>query len=112
MWPKKTGLIHGDVHAGHILIDQAGNVTGLIDWTEAKVSDVSNDFVVLYKTFGEEGLELLIKAYKEAGGYVWPKMKEHIIELEAAYPVAIAEFAFVSGSEEYLNMAKQALELT
>ena len=112
MWPKKTGLIHGDVHAGHILIDQAGNVTGLIDWTEAKVSDVSNDFVVLYKTFGEEGLELLINAYKEAGGYVWPKMEEHIIELEAAYPVAIAEFAFISGSDEYLNMAKQALELT
>jgi macrolide phosphotransferase len=111
MWPKKTGLIHGDVHAGHILIDKAGNVTGLIDWTEAKVSDVSNDFVVLYKTFGEKGLELLINAYKEAGGYVWQKMKEHIIELEAAYPVAIAEFAIISGSDEYMQMAKQALQV-
>lgn len=68
MWPKKTGLIHGDVHAGHILIDPAGNVTGLIDWTEAKVSDAATDFVILYKTFGEEGLESLINAYKEAGG--------------------------------------------
>lgn len=111
MWSIKTGLIHGDVHAGHILIDKAGNVTGLIDWTEAKVSDVSNDFVVLYKTFGEGGLELLINAYKEAGGYVWPKMKDHIIELEAAYPVAIAEFAIVSGSDEYFQMAKQALQI-
>lgn len=109
MWPKKTGLIHGDVHAGHILVDKAANVTGLIDWTEAKVTDVSNDFVIYYKTFGEEGLDLLIKAYKEAGGYFWPKMKEHIIELDAAYPVAIAEFAMVSGLEEYMQMAKQAL---
>jgi len=25
MWPKNTGLIHGDLHAGHILIDKAGN---------------------------------------------------------------------------------------
>ena len=111
MWPKKTGLIHGDVHAGHIMIDKAGNVTGLIDWTEAKVSDVSNDFVVLYKTFGEKGLELLINAYKEAGGYVWQKMKEHVIELEAAYPVAIAEFAIISGSDEYMQMAKHALQV-
>ncbi|MDM5212559.1 macrolide 2'-phosphotransferase [Peribacillus sp. NJ4] len=111
MWSMKTGLIHGDVHAGHILIDKEGNVTGLIDWTEAKVSDVSNDFAVLYRTFGEDGLELLINAYKEAGGYVWPKMKEHIIELEAAYPVAIAEFAIVSGSDEYFQMAKQALQI-
>lgn len=110
MWPKKTGLIHGDIHAGHTMIDKEANVTGLIDWTEAKISDVSNDFVFQYKAFGEEGLEDLILAYKEAGGYYWPKMKEHIIELVAAYPVSIAEFAILSGVEEYVQMAKQALE--
>ena len=111
MWPKKTGLIHGDVHAGHTMIDKEANVTGLIDWTEAKVTDISNDFVFNYKAFGEEGLEDLIIAYKEAGGYYWPKMKEHIIELVAAYPVSIAEFAIVSGVEEYVQMAKKALEI-
>jgi len=111
LWPRETGFIHGDIHAGHTLIDKDGNVTGLIDWTEAKVADVSIDFVFNYKAFGEEGLESLIKAYQEAGGYVWPKMKEHIIELEAAYPVAIAEFAITSGLEEYVQMAKQVLEV-
>ena len=111
MWPKKTGLIHGDVHAGHTMIDKEANVTGLIDWTEAKVADISNDFVFNYKAFGEEGLEALIRAYKEAGGYYWPKMKEHIIELDAAYPVSIAEFALVSGMKEYYKMAKEALEV-
>jgi macrolide phosphotransferase len=111
LWPRETGFIHGDIHAGHILIDKDANVTGLIDWTEAKLTDVSNDFVFHYKAFGEEGLESLIKAYKEAGGYYWTKMKEHIIELVAAYPVAIAEFALVSGVDEYEQMAKQALEV-
>ena len=111
VWPKKTGLIHGDLHAGHTMIDRNANVTGLIDWTEAKVTDISNDFVFQYKAFGEEGLEALILAYKEAGGYYWPKMKEHIIELVAAYPVLIAEFAMVSGALEYVQMAKQALEV-
>lgn len=111
MWPQKTGLIHGDIHAGHILIDKEANVTGLIDWTEAKVTDISNDFVFHYKAFGEGGLEALIMAYKTGGGYYWPKMKEHIIELAAAYPVSIAEFALVSGVEEYAQMAKKALEV-
>jgi len=111
MWPKETGLTHGDVHAGHILVDKDANVTGLIDWTEAKVTDVSNDFVLYYKTFGEEGLDALINAYKKAGGYFWPKMKEHIIELVAAYPVSIAEFVIISGSNEYEQMAKEALEI-
>lgn len=111
MWPKETGFIHGDIHAGHILIDKDANVTGLIDWTEAKLTDISSDFVFNYKAFGEEGLEALIKAYKEAGGYYWPKMKEHIIEVNAAYPVAIAEFALVSGLDEYMEMAKEVLEV-
>ena len=111
VWPMKTGLIHGDIHAGHTMIDKDANVIGLIDWTEAKVTDISNDFVFHYKAFGEEGLEALIFAYKEAGGYYWPKMKEHIIELVAAYPVSIAEFAIVSGVEDYAQMAKEALEV-
>lgn len=111
MWPKKTGLIHGDVHAGHTMIDKEATVTGLIDWTEAKVTDISNDFVFHYRAFGEEALEALILAYKEAGGYCWAKMKEHIIELVAAYPVSIAEFAMISGAPEYVQMAKKALEV-
>ena len=111
VWPMKTGLIHGDIYAGHTMIDKDANVIGLIDWTEAKVTDISNDFVFHYKAFGEEGLEALIFAYKEAGGYYWPKMKEHIIELVAAYPVSIAEFAIVSGVEDYAQMAKEALEV-
>ncbi|WP_026477502.1 macrolide 2'-phosphotransferase [Alkaliphilus transvaalensis] len=112
LWPQDTGFIHGDIHAGHTLIDKDANVTGLIDWTEAKVADISNDFVFQYKAFGEEGLESLIEAYKAAGGYHWPKMKEHIIELVAAYPVDIAEFAIISGQEEYEQMAKQTLEVS
>lgn len=110
-WPKETGFIHGEVHAGHILIDKNAKVTGLIDWTEAKVTDMSNDFVAYYMTFGEEGLDSLIEAYKQSGGYFWPKMKEHIIELTAAYPVATAEFATTSGLDEYEQMARNVLEV-
>lgn len=111
LWPTETGLIHGDVHAGHTMIDQDANVTGLIDWTEANVTDVATDFVFQYRAFGEEALEKLIAYYKEAGGIYWPGMKEHVIELNAAYPVAIAEFAIVSGLAEYEEMAKETLEV-
>ncbi|EOR23951.1 macrolide 2'-phosphotransferase II protein MphB [Niallia nealsonii AAU1] len=38
-------------------------------------------------------------------------MKDHIIELEAAYPAGIAEFALLSGVDESMQMAKQALKL-
>lgn len=109
IWPQATGLIHGDLHAGHTMIDEDTNVTGLIDWTEAKVTDVSHDFVFHFQAFGEESLDKLIHFYREAGGIYWDGMKEHIMESISAYPVAIAEFAIISGLEEYEEMAKNLL---
>lgn len=111
LWPQKTAFIHGDLHPGHILIDENARVTGLIDWTEAHIDDPANDFVVHLNAFGEVALKRLIMEYQKAGGYVWPTMFEHIVELAVAYPVAIAEFAMVSGIEEYEIYAKQALGL-
>ena len=106
LWPKRVGFIHGDFHPGHVLINEKYEATGLIDWTEGRIADISNDFTVFYKLLGDEGIERLIKAYQEAGGYVWPKMREHIIELTAAWPVAIAEFALKSQLDEYIQYAK------
>lgn len=109
--PEQTAFIHGDLHAGHILIDEEARVTGFIDWTEARVDDPANDFVAHLAAFGENALKRLIDAYESAGGYVWPSMFEHIVELSAAYPVGIAEFAMKSGLSEYEAMAKQTLGL-
>lgn len=112
MWPKETALIHGDLHPGHIIVDKNEKVTGLIDWTEAKIADISRDFLGHLAVFGEEGLDQLLRAYIEAGGYQWPQMKEHIIELSTTTAIDIAEFALISGLSEYEEMAKQALGVT
>ena len=109
VWPKETVLTHGDLHAGHILIDAQAQVTGFIDWTEAAVADPARDFVAHYRTFGEDALNQLILAYAKAGGRVWPKMAEQVIELAASYPIAIAEFALKSDLDEYKQIAKQSL---
>ncbi|MBD2124894.1 macrolide 2'-phosphotransferase [Microcoleus sp. ZQ-A2] len=109
VWPKKTVLTHGDLHAGHILIDAQAQVTGFIDWTEAAVADPARDFVAHYHTFGLYALNKLISAYARVGGCVWSKMAEHVIELAASSPIAIAEFALKSGLDEYKQMARQLL---
>ncbi|GAB3046671.1 macrolide 2'-phosphotransferase [Virgibacillus ainsalahensis] len=109
LWPNQTALIHGDLHPGHLLIDENSRVTGLIDWTEARVDDPANDFVGHLMAFGEDALKALIKSYEKAGGYVWPSMFEHIVELQAATPVGVAEFAMKSGLKDFEKMAKQTL---
>nr|WP_078379964.1 macrolide 2'-phosphotransferase [Sutcliffiella halmapala] len=109
MWPKETALIHGDVHAGHTLINDNKEVTGLIDWTEAAVTDPSKDFMGHYVVFGEAALEQLIAFYHQAGGITWPFMKEHIIELTTTSAIDLAEFAEQSGSKEYEQLAIDGL---
>ncbi|MDC0764727.1 macrolide 2'-phosphotransferase MphJ [Brevibacillus sp. AG] len=108
-WPAHSVLVHGDLHPGHILVDENGKVTGLLDWTEAEVADPATDFTVFYMLFGDSGLADFIKRYEKAGGRVWPRMHEHIAEMTSVYPVILATFALKSGLEEFKIMAQQAL---
>lgn len=61
-------LIHGDLHPPHILIDRDLRVTGLLDWTEAKVADPAKDFLLYQTILGETETARLIGFYEEAGG--------------------------------------------
>lgn len=108
-WMRETVLTHGDLHAGHILINTQAQVTGLIDWTEASVADPARDFIAHYRTFGQEALNKLISAYAAAGGRTWSRMAEHVIEMNATFAIEIAEFALKSGLDEYRQMAMQSL---
>ncbi|WP_258003517.1 macrolide 2'-phosphotransferase [Fischerella muscicola] len=109
LWPEHSALIHGDFHPGHTLVDKDGNLIGLIDWTEAAVSDPAKDFVCFYATFGEQVLQDVLEHYQTAGGFVWSYMKEHIIELWNAHPVEYALFALLTGKEEHIAGARASL---
>ncbi|MBE9157062.1 macrolide 2'-phosphotransferase [Nodosilinea sp. LEGE 06152] len=109
IWMQQTVLTHGELHAGHILINAQAQVTGFIDWTEASVADPATDFVAYYQTFGRDALNKLISAYAEAGGHAWSRMAEHVIELNTTSAIGVAEFALRSGLDEYRQMAMQLL---
>ncbi|WP_159786166.1 macrolide 2'-phosphotransferase [Sodalinema gerasimenkoae] len=109
LWPPHTALIHGDLHPGHILVDQQAQVTGLIDWTEARVDDPASDFAAHYRVFGRNSLEALLYHYSQSGGQVWPAMADHIAEHNSAFAVDIAEFAERSGLDDFKVMARQVL---
>ncbi|MCY8643266.1 macrolide 2'-phosphotransferase [Bacillus haynesii] len=108
-WPEYTAFIHGDLHPPHILIDQHQSIIGLLDWTEAKIADPAKDFLLYETSLGGAETARLIAYYEEEGGRVWPRMKEHITELQAAYGIEIGMFALQTKQEEHLKMALDAL---
>ncbi|RYY00581.1 macrolide 2'-phosphotransferase [bacterium] len=105
-WQHNMQFIHGDLHPGHILADNTEKVTGLLDWTEAKISDPAIDFTVFYAVFGEQVLDRLLAAYKNSGGNVWPDIKNHINSTLLSYPVGFATYAIKSGDNSYLDVAQ------
>lgn len=109
LWPPFSALIHGDLHPGHLLVDQDGRVTGIIDWTEAEVSDPAIDFVFAYWILGEKVLRQLLKRYQAAGGRVWPGMVQQIGARQSLMPAVVAAFAEDSGHLEYLEFARTLL---
>ncbi|MDT8860831.1 macrolide 2'-phosphotransferase [Alkalihalobacillus sp. MEB130] len=109
LWPTHVGVKHGDLHPGHTLIDQSNHVTGIIDWTEVGIADVSVDFMSHYLLFGKDGLKKLIDAYDNAGGRTWSRMDEHVIELLTTSGITVAEYAQVSGLKEMHETAAHML---
>ena len=109
LWPSHVGIIHGDLHPGHILINKNNSVTGFIDWTEIGIGDVSVDFLSHLLLFGKEGLTKLIDAYENVGGKAWPRMAKHIEELLTTSAITVAEYAEASGLEEMRETAKAML---
>lgn len=109
LWPNFTKFIHGDLYAGHILTYANGHVCGIIDWSTAQISDISQDFSGHHAVFGEESLKALISAYQKQGGKIWDKLFEQAVERAAASPLAYGYFALETKDEVHINAAKVQL---
>jgi len=55
-------LAHADLGAEHIL-ELHGALTGIIDWSDAAITDPALDFARLYRDFGRRFLDELLQAY-------------------------------------------------
>ena len=109
LWPDFTGFIHGDLYAGHVLTSWEGVVSGIIDWSTAHVSDISQDFSGHVTVFGEDSLKALITEYEKQGGKVWDKLYEQTLERAAAAPLAYGFFAVETQDETHIQGAKAQL---
>lgn len=109
-WPEGPALVHGDLHPPHILVDASARVVGLLDWTEAHVADPAMDFTLQLGTMGERALERLLVAYGGAGGRVWPRMREHVVESWLTYPLTVAGFARVTGDDSHRQLAQYLVD--
>lgn len=110
-WPEFSVLNHGDLYAGHTLVNSKNQITGVIDWSEMQVGDSSLDFTGHYVGLGEKHLDKTIEVYKKMGGRTWSRMKEHIICRASVSPLKFAIFALSTKNNDYIQSARDQLGL-
>ncbi|GAB7037687.1 MULTISPECIES: phosphotransferase [Catenuloplanes] len=59
---RRRVLAHADLGAEHIL-ESGGAITGVIDWSDAAVTDPALDFARLYRDFGPDFRTQVVNAY-------------------------------------------------
>ncbi|WP_187414614.1 phosphotransferase family protein [Nonomuraea sp. PA05] len=63
--PPSLRFCHNDLGAEHVLVDPAtSTITGIIDWTDAAITDPAHDFALLYRDLGPQVFELTLEHYE------------------------------------------------
>ncbi|WNZ65242.1 macrolide 2'-phosphotransferase [Myxococcus sp. MxC21-1] len=108
-WPRFVTLTHGEMYPAHVLLAPDDTITGVLDWTTAKVGDPARDFV-FQKMLGVDAVfEATVDAYVKAGGRVPDRLGDHCVELLAASPAGYALFALTTGLPEHRAAAQAQL---
>lgn len=110
LWPTHVALSHGDLHPGHLLLAPDATLTGVLDWTEARVGDPGIDLSMVHKCFGDAWFADIVAAYQAAGGVTWPRLVEHAVERTAFFPALGAEWAHRTGNATVMDMVRGELQ--
>ncbi|MBT2234122.1 phosphotransferase [Nonomuraea sp. NEAU-A123] len=62
--PRSLRFCHNDLGGEHLLVDVAtSSLTGVIDWTDAAVTDPAHDFALIYRDLGPAVFEQTVSHY-------------------------------------------------
>jgi aminoglycoside phosphotransferase (APT) family kinase protein len=65
--PESTALVHGDLHLRHLLVDEAGGASAVIDWIDLSYNDPGVDLVLYWSALPPEGRTTFREAYGMIG---------------------------------------------
>lgn len=108
MWSDSLHFCHGELYPAHLLLDGEARILSVLDWTTAKVTDPIADFALQQSMTDPEDFEVVLDAYREAGGVVPGRLTERGAALIGASALGYAEFALLTGDPEH-RAAAQAL---
>ncbi len=97
--PQPPVLVHGDLHARHLLIGPAGTAAGVIDWGDLCLADPAVDLSLAYGGFAGPARAALLAAY----GPVDAERELRARVLAVSLCASLADYALADGRERMLQ---------
>jgi aminoglycoside phosphotransferase (APT) family kinase protein len=101
---RELVLAHADLGAEHLL-ESDGELTGVIDWADAAVTDPALDLARPYRDFGPAFLDDLLLAY----GTDTPELRQRVTFFARCAALEDLAYGRESGREEYRRAAERSL---
>ncbi|MFC7343639.1 macrolide 2'-phosphotransferase [Saccharopolyspora griseoalba] len=109
-WTSEVRFAHADLHPGHTLVDPAGRLLGVLDWTDAAIDDPAVDFLAVHNAFGLAGLDRLLAAYRDAGGAPRPRLREHVALFSGfRFSVSLAIHGIDVGNPGFVDIGRRRI---
>lgn len=107
--PPRTIVLHGDLHARHVLVDAAGRAAGVIDWGDVSAGDPSADLSIAYGSLEGEARLAFLDAYGEVDGLTELRARVIAVFLAAALLLYAADRAMEALRVDSLRSLERAV---
>lgn len=104
--PAADTVVHGDLYARHLLVDDAGHLTGVIDWGDVHLGDAAADLMVAYAFLPASARRAFFDAY----GPVAPGRGVLARRRALFHAVAVTWFGVEHGDEALAREGRRALD--
>ena len=98
-------LVHGDLGAEHLLVAD-GRLSGILDWSDAAVSDPAVDFARLLRDFGPAFLDDVVASY---GGPPDEGFADRVLFVARCAALEDLAYGVATGRDEYSTAARASL---
>jgi len=104
--PDELVLCHGDLHLRHLLVSEAGDLAGVIDWIDVCRADACLDLLLYWGYLDEAAREAFLAAYGPVGDVRLLRARVITVSIWGA----LAEYADAVGMEQLGREAVAGLD--
>jgi aminoglycoside phosphotransferase (APT) family kinase protein len=104
--PDTTTLVHGDLYARHVLVDDRGSAAGVIDWGDVHRGDAASDLAIAWAFLPRECRDEFRNEYGPIDDAPWQLARFSALQVSAI----ILAYGHETGDEALVQEGRLALE--